>query len=415
MEKKHINSERLYFLSSFSIQWIDANGIICSLSTTILLIFIQFFILNAIYPQNLVKNPGFEEYLLDPDYSPAGVNDAPGWFALGKTTDFFHAQYRSPFNIPFNFRGHKQPATGEGYAGIISFAFGSPSSNEFLVNILKEPLIRDQIYDLSFELSLSNLSRYGVDGIGAVVLHEAPTQKKVELGQYEYTIRNDYGHALSDTTKWVKIERQFRAEGGEQYLMIGSLYHETPITFSEDLDPNAPWAYYYIDNVYLAPCPKPVITQFELDTALCKGETITLHGLDDAKNYRWHQAGGVRQNRNINEDGLYILDNHYDCKVIQQYFRIAFDDCNCTIKLPTLYSHSTFFHMEVSPIVLSWDLRMYDGTGQFFLRTDEEKGLDPLMIPDVSATYFWIAELTCLGPEDNIFSNKISGKIIIQN
>ncbi len=375
---------------------------------------ILFLPLKNIYAQNLVANPGFEQYLTSPDYGADGVNTAPGWSRLAKTTDFFHAQYEPPFNVPSNWRGYKEPATGEGYAGIISFTLASPSNNEFLVTKLIEPLIKDQIYDLNFELSLSDQSRYGVDGIGAVILHDEPTQKKMELGEYEYTIRNDYGKALSDTDKWIKIERQFRAEGGEQYLLIGGLFHETPITFSQVIDPNVPWAYYYIDNVYLAPCSKPVITQLTLDTSLCKGETITLRGLDAAKNYHWHQ-GGVKQTRLITEEGLYILDNHYDCVVIQQYYRISFEDCNCTITLPTLYNHSTFFRMQISPIVLSWNLQVYDGTGRFFLTTDENIGLDPAMIPNTSAPYFWIAELSCIGPEENIFHNTVSGKIIIQN
>jgi hypothetical protein len=131
-----------------------------------------FLLFGEIHAQNLVPNPGFEEYLTNPDYSPTGVNKAPDWSRLDYTTDFFHIQYKAPSSVPSNFRGTKQPAAGEGYAGLISFAGSGSASNEFLVVQLKEPLQADQIYDLSFEVSLSNLSRFGVDGIGALVLHE---------------------------------------------------------------------------------------------------------------------------------------------------------------------------------------------------------------------------------------------------
>jgi hypothetical protein len=117
----------------------------------------------------------------------------------------------------------------------------------------------------------------------------------------------------------------------------------------------------------------------------------------------------------VTKEGLYVLDNHYDCNVIQQYFRIAFEDCNCTLTLPTLYNHTTIFHMKVSPLVLSWNLQMYDGGGQIILSTDENKGLDPEWIPAISAPYFWTAQLACLGPEDQIIPNTISGKLIIQD
>jgi hypothetical protein len=167
--------------------------------------------------QNLVPNPGFEEYLENPNYSPSGVNAAPGWSRLENTADFFHAQYAPMFSVPDNFRGYQEPATGEGYAGIFSFAQAHTEGNEFLVAKLNEPLQKDQIYDLSFEVNLSNRSRYGVDGIGAVLLNEEPTQKRMDLGEYEYFFRNDYGRTLTDTVNWIKQERQFRAEGGEQY------------------------------------------------------------------------------------------------------------------------------------------------------------------------------------------------------
>jgi len=362
--------------------------------------------------QNLVPNPGFEEYLEEPNYSAAGVNSAPGWSRLNRTTDFFHNIYEYPAGVPNNFRGRMEPASGEGYAGIISYIFGSSTDVEFLVTKLTEPLQNDQIYDLSFEVSLSNQSRYGVDGVGAVVLNDEPTQE--ELIDYQYTVRNEYGVALGDTSRWVKIARQFRAEGGEQYLLIGSLFNEWPITFSDIIDPNIPWAYYYIDNVYLAPCPKPVITELALDTSICKGNSLMLSGLDDAKSHHWHQ-GGVRKTREVKEDGLYVLDNHYDCKIIQQHFQVSFEDCDCDLGLPTLYNHSNEFYMNVSPIVLSWDLQMFDGWGRFILRADEEIGLDPTSIPAVSAPYFWSAQLSCRGPEDNVFFRTVSGKLIIQD
>ena len=377
------------------------------------LIAIPYWLPNYVKAQNLVPNPGFEQYLISPDYSSSGINESPHWFGLEKTTDFFHTHYTNPSSVPSNFRGYQVPSSGDGYAGIISFDKVSPLNNEFLVAKLTEPLQRDQIYDCSFEVSLSNESRYGVDGIGAVVLHEKPAQRKVELGEYEYTIRNDYGHTLNDTATWIKIERQFRAEGGEQYLLIGSLSNET-VTFSDIININAPWAYYYIDNVYLAPCPKPIITNFELDTSVCNGVSLILRGLDDAKNHHWHH-GGVRNRRVITKDGLYVLDNHYDCRVIQQYFRISFEDCDCTISLPTLYNHSFAFQMKVSPIVRSWDLHLYDGSGKSHLRTDHNKGLSPDLIPHISAPYFWTAQLSCLGPEDKIFHNTMSGKLIIQD
>jgi hypothetical protein len=58
---------------------------------------------------------------------------------------------------------------------------------------------------------------------------------------------------------------------------------------------------------------------------------------------------------------------------------------------------------------------MYDGAGRFVLNKNDNEGLDPAMIPAVSAPYFWIAQLSCLGPKDNTFFNTVSGKLFIQD
>ena len=365
-------------------------------------------LLNLSIAQNLVPNPGFEERLSEPIYGPSGVNKSPHWFRLGGTSDFFHATYDAPNAVPSNFRGTQAPAEGLGYAGIIATI-----NWEFIAVKLIEPLIEDQIYDLSFAVNLSEQSRHGIDGLGAILLKDEPNEKELKL--YNYTLRNQFGRVLTDTANWTIIAGQFRAEGEEQYLLIGSLPDDKPITFSDVLmDGLAPWAYYFIDNVYLAPCPKPVIQKIALDTSICDGTQLLLSGQVQAKSHRW-QHGGVRPTRVITEPGLYILDNHYDCEVQQQIFRVHFSDCDCQIKLPTLYHEADRFFIQVSPIVLSYDLSMYGGHGQALWETDEAFE-DPLPdVPVVSGPYFWRADLTCLGPDDKTFKRLVSGKMIIQN
>ncbi len=357
--------------------------------------------------QNLVSNPSFEEIHAEPDYSPAGINESPHWSKLEGTTDFFHAAYRSPHSVPDNWRGEQQPASGDGYAGIIT---GS-RNREYLVTRLNEPLAADQIYDVRFEVSLSEQSKFGHDALGVSVLHDEPLE--TEVWKYIYVVRNVKGSALVDTLGWTTIEGQFRADGGEEYLLIGSLPHPGTVTVDRE-GGIAPWAYYFIDDVYLAPCPKPVITKFELDTVLCGGQGIALQGLPDAKNHRWHHAG-VAENLVIEQGGLYYLDNHYDCQVIQQVYKIEFDDCDCTISLPTLYNEATPFYTDISPIVIKYDLEMYGVGGKRVLSLkDQEGGIVSEFVPTVSSSYFWTARLTCMGTEQ-VFMRDVSGKMIVQN
>ncbi len=369
--------------------------------------------LRQSYSQNLVPNPGFEQHLNDPESSADGVNEAPHWFRLERTSDFFHAQYDSPNSVPANWRGYQSAGSGEGYAGIIAFTLAAPVNHEFLAVRLTESLMADQIYDISFEVSLSEQSRWGIDALGAVLLQHEPTQE--DLDEYQYVVRNQHGHILGDTMAWQTISGQVRAEGGEEYLLIGTLLKDREVSFSEIIDPDIPWAYYFIDNVYLAPCQYQHIVQFELDTVACSGEKIAIQGLEDAINYRWLDGAGVKRDRQVRADGIYVIDNHYDCEVVQQVFQISFSDCGCTIALPTLYNELGFFGMQISPIVQSWSLRMYDASGRIVLSTDEQEGIISEQIPTGSAVYFWTANLSCLDPNENVFHRTVQGKMLVQN
>lgn len=88
---------------------------------------ICFFILSnqVIYGQNLVPNPGFEEYEVCPTMlGDGGPLEAIPWYStITGTCDYFNAcNNPGPIGVPFNFQGAQLAHGGVAYAGISSNA-----------------------------------------------------------------------------------------------------------------------------------------------------------------------------------------------------------------------------------------------------------------------------------------------------
>jgi len=244
--------------------------------TSIILIFAGTAPLSS---QNLVLNSGFEEYLSDPEYGPSGVNKAPEWFTISGTPDFFHRQYRYPNTIPHNLRGSQEPASGDGYAGIISYAGGT--FRELIGIELTEPLKAEKVYQLTFKVSLSGRSKFATDDIGAILIKAKRDSIKVK----SISVRNPEGNIIADTSNWTTIRGRYLAEGGENILGIGNFTSGDGKIINTDGDD---WAYFYIDDVVLTEaCPNAILEKKEVPKSICEGTTIDLFGEENADSYNW--------------------------------------------------------------------------------------------------------------------------------
>lgn len=365
-------------------------------------------ITNENNAQNLVPNPGFEEYLIDPDISPSGINESIGWEILENTTDFFHREYGSQFNIPQNFRGYQEAASGDGYAGII--AYPSPIC-EFLIARLVTPLEKEQVYQVSFKANLSNQCQSATDDLGAAFFYEMPQERTVRDSIFH--IKNPEGRILSDTVDWTTLSGYYLAKGGEQFLLLGNFYkpwETNAITNQKDGDP---WAYYYIDDVVVEACDTQwVESQAIFDTIICEGRPLQLDGRKDAKGYLW-ESFGAEASIIVEGAGDYVLNNYYDyCTVIRQTFPVDADDCNCSMTLPAIYNHTEGLVVQPSLNVQSYRIWVYDALGRLVLATSSQE-IDTARLPWVSNAYFWQAELFCTSENDIPISRRMSGKMIV--
>jgi hypothetical protein len=157
--------------------------------------------------------------------------------------------------VPANLVGSQVPRTGDAYAGIVAYVPSSPNYRSYLEVALSSPLVAHRLYDVSFWVSLADSSQFGCDGI-AGLLSVGPvgplnTTTALSLAPYLYTpqIVGPAGAPLVDTAGWTRVHHAYKANGGEDHLVIGSFLADSQTTTANVIGGTFPLAYYYVDDV----------------------------------------------------------------------------------------------------------------------------------------------------------------------
>lgn len=226
--------------------------------------------------QNFIPDSSFEANSNVPILlSSIGLNaswSAPTW----GTTDLFcecgkKLKEKSEAQVPINPFGTQKANTGKCYAGF--YLFSHADYREYLITQLNSPLNGGTKYELSFWLSLADYSRAAIFRMGAVFLNAKPTYTSSEvirnLKPKYIPLKNQLGN---DTVNWHYITMEYDAQGGEQYLLLGSFdiydYEETDVKAPKHVRTKINQrtnrdAYYYIDDVSLHQLPEPVLAKWD--------------------------------------------------------------------------------------------------------------------------------------------------------
>jgi hypothetical protein len=209
------------------------------------------------HAQNLVPNYSFELYDTCP-FSSGQINFANSWKnPTNSSPDYFNPCNATGLSVPSNFAGNQISQNGLSYAGIITAVTTVSNYREYMQVQLLSPLLGATCYKLKFFVSIGDNYPYGVNTISAYFSDTAITDSScwgcplLVTPQFVY---NSPSNVLGNKTGWTKVEGQFMASGGEEYMTIGNfkLDSNTIITFvSAGANPET--AYYYIDSVSLTP------------------------------------------------------------------------------------------------------------------------------------------------------------------
>ncbi len=207
---------------------------------------------------NLVPNGGFEDTNIKKLKSYGQMEEfGMDWFAATSVPADVYGEGAKgdKVGIPVNNYGKQEAAQGLCYAGFRAYSKDPKLSRNYLEVKLPQPLDRDVMYCVSFDISLADLSRYAVNEIGVVI-----SDRKIEQPNNGDMIRNaDVKHKTNKVFQymdgWEKFCGTFIGTGEEEYVLIGCFGGRNSMEIEKVSRPSgmtgaqANHAYYYIDNV----------------------------------------------------------------------------------------------------------------------------------------------------------------------
>jgi len=214
---------------------------------------------NAQVLQNMVRNPSFEQYRKVPsDLGEWGM--VSYWSSpTAASPDYFHKRAGGKnVDIPYNKMGRSTARSGYAYAGIYAYAsrYLKRDFREYVQLELKQPLLSGNTYCVKAHVFLAQSSNRAVGALGMNASKISWNQKNelpIVSKNMTYMLQED--RSPLDERAWVEISCQYKAQGGERYLVLGNFDDDKKTKVSGAIEndtfknPHVDFAYYYIDDV----------------------------------------------------------------------------------------------------------------------------------------------------------------------
>lgn len=208
--------------------------------------------------QNLVPNPGFEEFTRCPGGFSTDRNDfrIHGWESPTRgTPDHFNSCSAGDSDVPVNWAGNSNAHSGKGYAGVYAWSTGH-NYREYLQGELAEPLRPGEKYIVEFYFKLASYSMYAINRMGlAFSSHRINVTHDRNLEILPVISIEKDSSITAETGSWERGRMEYVAKGGERYVLIGNFFTNqqtkaTRLPFRHGLSSMLAMAsYYYIDDV----------------------------------------------------------------------------------------------------------------------------------------------------------------------
>lgn len=158
--------------------------------------------------------------------------------------------------VPDNQFGGSDTQEGENYAGIDVYTErGEVADRSFIMTKLSKTLLAGKTYCVKFHVSLADLSKYGVNGIGAYLSASKVKLSDIEEGKVIAQVTKVGNPILGEMSMWTPVCMEYTADGTEKYLTIGNFTPQDQVLTQkmrrprEYSQPQTRGSYYYIDNV----------------------------------------------------------------------------------------------------------------------------------------------------------------------
>ncbi len=213
---------------------------------------------------NLIDNPSFE--IIDGKISKLSklkkIEMAKDWTSpTAMKADLFSKKAKEVATAPDNVYGREFPMDGDNYAGIVAYSYNNKEPRTYIQTEFIGPLKKDVEYCIKYYVSLSDLSKYGVNNLGMYV-----SKTPIEIESKEDIIfekAKEIAHVVVPSDNSVKMARYnwepvcgiYKASGKEKYLIIGNFKNNKDTKYEKlkkkpDIKgTQMPKAYYYVDNI----------------------------------------------------------------------------------------------------------------------------------------------------------------------
>jgi OOP family OmpA-OmpF porin len=204
--------------------------------------------------QNLITNGSFEELNTCPPNPSFPLNVIPGWYSPSwNTPDIFNAcvTTQNLGDVPYTGAGYQYAKEGIGFGGGVQFFF----NREYITNRLVDTLKSSKTYCLIFYINLGDnqFDAIAIDRIGVYFSNDSIYYNTYFELPVTPQLETEEGVFYNDTSGWTKVELQYLAHGGEQYMTIGN-FRPDSLTHSQQLDTLAYQGYYFFDDFSLIEC-----------------------------------------------------------------------------------------------------------------------------------------------------------------
>lgn len=216
---------------------------------------------NIAQIENLVYNPGFEDFKKCPEgytFQDKSHKLIPYWtYPTLTTPDYFNKCSNGIVKVPSNFAGVAEANSGNAYMGAI-LSGSEMNYREYIQGELKEALIAGQKYCVTFHYRLASFSKFAVDQLSLLFISEKIENESKAYLQRKPQINNVSGLFLDNSNRWEQICRVFVAEGNEKFFVIGNFkpYAGTNYVVTDKNITNKrdkAYSYYYFDDFAVRP------------------------------------------------------------------------------------------------------------------------------------------------------------------
>lgn len=209
-------------------------------------------------PSNLVMDSSFEldDVKLLKTYGQLPIM-LKNWGSPNESkADLYNTMAKaSKVAIPKNDMGTEEAFEGSGYAGFRAFTKDPKKTRSYLQAKLSKKLVKDKLYCVKFNVSLSDLSKWGTNNVGIYFSDRKLQNANTNALTFIPQITEKSNAPIVTMSGWETICGTFLSTGKEEYFIIGCFGEEDNIKLEKVVKPATQEgmimadAYYYIDNV----------------------------------------------------------------------------------------------------------------------------------------------------------------------